>query len=351
MQVSWPRASGEPGVTACIRSSPEDFVVREQLGFELSGEGEHVFLHLEKTQLNTLELQEKLSRLSGVAVRDIGFCGMKDRNAVTRQWFSVGMAGKPEPDWAELEQAENITVLQVGRHLRKLKRGVHQANLFELRLRDLNGNLDDLESRLQRVAKAGVPNYFGEQRFGRGGQTLEQARRWVDAKSRKLTRTKTSLYLSALRSYLFNQLLAARVRDENWNLVADGDVCMLQGTRSRFSCSTCDEDIRQRNFSGDLHPALPLWGSGKMEASAELQEKQLAELASDLEIAKFLEHKGLELSYRSARLMADDFCWQFCDDGSLLLSFGLAPGGYATAVLAELVQFNNRDLGSRNRSE
>lgn len=351
MQVSWPRVDGEPSVQAVIRSSPEDFIVREQLGFELSGEGEHVFLHLEKTQLNTLDLQEKISQLSGIAPRDIGYSGMKDRNAITRQWFSVGMAGKQEPDWTQLDSAGDVAVLQVARHLRKLKRGVHQSNHFELRLRDLQGDLEDLEARLERLAHSGVPNYFGEQRFGRGGQTLEQARRWMNSGQRKITRTKRSLFLSALRSYLFNELLAARVREQSWYVVADGDVCMLQGTRSRFSCAVCDDDIRQRNESGDLHPGLPLWGRGTVETSSGLYEKQLTELGENLEIAKFLEGEGLEVSYRSARLMPDDFCWQFCDDGSLLLKFGLAPGGYATAVLAELVQFNNRDVGSRKRSE
>lgn len=349
MQLSWPRAGGEPEGSAVIRSSPEDFIVREQLGFELSGEGEHVFLHLEKTQLNTLELQERVSRLSGIAARDIGFSGMKDRNAITRQWLSVGMAGKLEPDWTELEQLGDVKVLHVGRHLRKLKRGVHQSNQFEIRLAQLSGERHDLETRLHRLASTGVPNYFGEQRFGRGGQTLEQARRWMSSGQRKITRTKRSLFLSALRSYLFNELLGARVRDQSWHVVADGDVCMLQGTRSRFSCTISDQAIRQRNDAGDIHPGLPLWGRGPIEVSTQVHERELAQLGQDLEIGEFLKSEGLELSYRSARLMADDFCWQFCDDGSVLLKFGLVPGGYATAVLAELVQFKNGNVGNREQ--
>jgi tRNA pseudouridine13 synthase len=171
----------------------------------------------------------------------------------------------------------------------------------------------------------------------------------MNSGQRKITRTKRSLFLSALRSYLFNELLAARVRERNWHIVGDGDVCMLHGTRSRFSCTAIDEDIRTRNVSGDLHPGLPLWGRGSIESSTQVHEKQLAELAQDAGIGEFLEREGLELSYRSTRLMADDFCWQFCDDDSLLLKFGLVPGGYATAVLAELVQYNNQYLGSREQ--
>ena len=163
MNLSWPRAWGEPQVSAVIRTHPEDFIVHEQLGFDCSGAGEHVFLHLQKRQLNSLDVQDRLSRLSGVGQRDIGLCGMKDRNALTRQWFSVGMAGKPEPNWLELEQEGNIQVLAVNRHSRKLRRGVHRGNRFKLILRDLKGDRADLESRFQKIATQGVPNYFGEQ--------------------------------------------------------------------------------------------------------------------------------------------------------------------------------------------
>lgn len=351
MVPSWPRARGEPGAYASIRQRPEDFIVHEQLGFALSGEGEHVFLHLEKRQLNTLELQDRVSRLSGVPLRDIGLCGMKDRNAVTRQWLSVGMAGKSPPDWQELERLADVRVLEVARHSRKLKRGVHRANHFRLRLTEIQGDTTDLEARLHRVADTGVPNYFGEQRFGRNGNTLQQARSWMSAGRRKLSRRKRSLFLSALRSFVFNELLAARVREQSWGQVGDGEVCMLQGSRSRFRCSTSDEDIRLRCDSGDIHPGLPLWGGGLPEAGPELVARQLAQLAESASICQFLEDEGLDLSYRAARLMADDFCWQFCDDGSLQLDFALAPGGYATAVLTELVQYNKGEAESGSGSE
>jgi tRNA pseudouridine13 synthase len=351
MVPSWPRAWGEPGTTAVIRARPEDFVVHERLGFELTGEGEHVFLHLEKRQLNTVELQERVSRLSGVSLRDIGFSGMKDRNAVTRQWLSVGLAGKTEPDWLKLEGSGDVKLLEVVRHQRKLKRGVHLANHFSLRLTDLNGAPSDLEERLARVKTQGVPNYFGEQRFGAGGNTLQQARHWMDAGRRKLSRTKKGFYLSALRSFLFNELLAERVRSGSWGEVQDGDICVLQGSRSRFSCISADPDIRERSNRGDIHPGLPLWGAGQTEASAEVAAQQRAALAGSAPICDFLERAGLDLDYRSARLMADDFCWQFCDDGSLQLEFALGPGGYATAVLKELVHYNKGIAASGNGSE
>ena len=336
------RAWGDPPGSALIRSCPEDFQVREQLGFELSGQGEHVFLHLQKRELNTMDLLQRVSRISGVAPRDIGISGLKDRNALTCQWFSVGLAGKPEPDWVLLEANGDVQVLAVTRHQRKLRRGVHRGNQFTLVLRELQGQRHALEQRLEQVRSAGAPNYFGEQRFGRSGSTLTQARQWMATGARRVSRNKRGLYLSALRSQLFNVLLAERVSAGSWDTVLDGDVCILHGTRSHFCCEQVDEDIRMRAAAGDLHPALPLWGGGK-SAAGELRVRQQAESLSEHAVTcEFLEQAGLDLAWRATRVLADDFCWRFCDDGSLQLDFVLGAGSYATALLAELVQYNEK---------
>ncbi|MEE4144319.1 MAG: tRNA pseudouridine(13) synthase TruD [Halieaceae bacterium] len=339
MTTDWPRAWGEPAASARFRSSPEDFRVSEELGFELSGEGEHVFLFLQKRELNSLDLLQRLAALSGVPERDIGLSGLKDRNAVTRQWFSVGMAGRREPDWQALEADGDVQLLQQGRHSRKLRRGVHRANRFSLVLRDIRGDRADLERRLQLVREQGAPNYFGEQRFGRNGATLEQACRWARGGRRRQTRARRSLYLSALRAFLFNTALASRVTAGDWNSIGNGDVCMLNGTRSLFPCGPVDAALRARGASGDVHPGLPLWGRGESPASPERALQQWESLAEHRDLCEFLESEGLELSWRPTRLVADDFCWQFCDDGGLQLDFALGAGAYATALLAEVVQY------------
>ena len=341
MNNSLSRAWGEAAGSAVIRSSPEDFQVREQLGFELTGEGEHAFLYLEKRCLNTMELLERVASISGVGERDIGISGLKDRNAVTSQWFSVGLAGRPEPDWLQLEEKGDVRLLEVARHRRKLKRGVHRANHFSLILRQVQGEQQSLVDRLEQIQSGGVPNYFGEQRFGRGGATLEQARRWMQKGGRRISRNKRGLYLSALRSDLFNNLLAARVAAGDWNQVNNGDVCILQGTRSHFRCEDADADIQRRVAAADLHPALPLWGRG-----------ELTQPAGHSQTCEFLERAGLELDWRATRVMPDDFCWRFCDDGSLQLDFALGAGSYATALLAEFVQYKEkRNTGSDEGSE
>lgn len=129
------------------------------------------------------------------------------------------MAGRGEPDWRRLEAAGDVQVLERARHQRKLRRGVHRANRFHLVLRQVEGDRAALEDRLQQVRDQGVPNYFGEQRFGNDGATLAQARQWVASGRRKVTRARRSLYLSALRSLLFNELLAARVEAATWNTI------------------------------------------------------------------------------------------------------------------------------------
>lgn len=353
MSASWPSVSPSLPARAVLRSVPEDFVVREQLGFEPDGDGEHVFLHLQKRSLNTQDLLQRVSGLSGIHLRDIGYSGLKDRNAVTSQWVSVRMAGRAEPDWQQLAAQGDIDVLAASRHTRKLKRGVHRSNLFQLRLRMLEGDLAALEQRLQWLQQHGVPNYFGEQRFGRGGSTLIQARQWQqrDGAGRKLSHNQRSLLLSALRGQLFNTLLAERVREGTWNRILAGDVCMLQGSRSLFACAQADAEIEARAASGDIHPGLPLWGRGQVLQAEPALAQQAAALADEVAVCAFLESAGLALAYRSARLVPDDFNWQFCDDGSLLLGFSLPPGSYATAVLAELIEHREGSQPRGNSSD
>ncbi|MGB1141284.1 MAG: tRNA pseudouridine(13) synthase TruD [Halioglobus sp.] len=339
MKQALPRVWGESSGSALIRCRPEDFQVTEELDFVPEGEGEHAFIYLEKCRLNTPDVEERLARLCGVASRDIGYSGLKDRNAVTRQWFSVGLAGRPEPDWQQLHtEDDSLRVLEVTRHRRKLRRGVHRRNRFKLVLRDVQGSREAMHSRLEQIRKAGVPNYFGEQRFGRDGANLGRALAWL-RQQRRISRGRRSLYLSVLRSHLFNHLLAARVQAGDWYLPRDGDVCMLQGSRSFFDCEHADADILQRAEACDLHPGVPLWGKGVGDALVARCSGVLETLENSGEMTDFLQRSGPDLAWRAARFLADDFSWQFCDDGILQLDFALGAGSYATALVAEFVDY------------
>ena len=350
LSLDWSHARGEPSATALLRCQPEDFEVEEQLSFTPAGEGEHAYLYIEKRGRNTRDLARQLSRFSGVAERDIGYCGLKDRHAVTRQWFSVGLAGRDQPQWSELEDS-GLRILEQTRHARKLRRGVHKGNRFRLVLRELAGDCDALEQRLQQLASAGAPNYFGEQRFGIEGGNLEAGLQWLRGGGRKPRRQQRSMYLSALRGYLFNSLLARRVQQEQWQLPRVGDVCMLSGSNSLFCYEQQDADIRERALSGDLSLGLPLWGSGEPRCSPPVWDEFCEIVSEHEEICDFLVQQKLALAWRPARLFADDFCWQFCDDDILVLEFGLESGCYATALLRELVNYKDNKAGGGTVSE
>ncbi|MEM1153994.1 MAG: tRNA pseudouridine(13) synthase TruD [Pseudomonadota bacterium] len=335
----WPAAWSAAAGRARIRVHAEDFDVREELGFEPSGSGEHVFLSLEKRGLDTLDVVQRLRRLSGVSQRDIGYSGLKDRNAVTQQWFSLGMAGRSDPNWQALEAEGDISVIHCTRHNRKLRRGVHRGNRFRLRLRSLEGDTDVLAQRLVDVQRKGVPNYFGPQRFGRNGSTLSQALSWAEGARRQPNRADRGRYLSVLRALLFNTVLAARVKAGTWEQPVSGDICMLHGSRSFFGCEEVDEELILRAGKGDIHVGLPLWGGAVSGAAQQASAAAAIYLIPYVHLCRFLEQQEMALAWRPARMLADDFCWQFCDHGVLQLDFFLGAGSYATALLAEIVQY------------
>jgi tRNA pseudouridine13 synthase len=128
----WSRAYGAPLFDATIRSTPADFDVTEELGYEFDGEGEHDYLYVEKTGANTEWLSRQLAQFADLPARDVGYSGLKDRNAVTRQWFSVPRWNSP--DWAAVD-IEGAKLLDVQRHSKKLRRGAHKANHFRIVLR------------------------------------------------------------------------------------------------------------------------------------------------------------------------------------------------------------------------
>ncbi len=339
-----PRASDRH---ACIRSQANDFQVDEQLPFELSGEGEHVWLRIQKEGTNTDWVAEQLAKFAEVPHVAIGFAGMKDRHAITTQWFSVNLAGKTSPNWADFE-TDDIKIIEQNRHSRKLKRGVLAGNTFQLILRGLTGAESDWEAALQQIAKQGVPNYFGEQRFGHHGNNLRRADQWFSTGKAPRKRTQKSLYLSAARSWLFNQVLSTRVGDNTWNTVLEGDILRLSGTKtSQFIAGFVDDDLVERVERMDIHPTGPLWGKGTLEVIGEVAVLESSILSHWLAWQSSLEKAGLTQSRRALRLIPEGLIWQFIEDAlnpgklALQLDFSLTSGGYATAVLRELANIEN----------
>lgn len=331
-----PRACGPPPGRARLRASPEDFRVDEEIGFPPAGNGQHVLLRLRKRSTNTGWLAGRLAALAGVAPVAVGYCGLKDRDAVTSQWFSVDLAGRPEPDWTALV-ADGVEVLSVARHDRKLRRGAHRANRFALVLREVEGDREAVEARLERLAAAGIPSYFGPQRFGREEENPDRALAMLRGEQRVRDRATRGLYLSAARAVVFNRVLAARVADATWDRALPGDVLMLDGRHSWFVAEPLPPDVLERVARGDLHPTGPLWGEGDPPVRGEARVAEDTARAGCEAWCEGLARAGLEQDRRALRVMARDLAWTWLSEGNLELAFTLPPGAYATALLREVV--------------
>ena len=332
-------AFGGPVLSARIRAVPEDFRVEELPAFEPAGAGEHLLLTVEKRGLNTAFVARALAQWAGIHESGIGYAGLKDRHAVTRQRFSVHLPKKVAPDPAAL-QVDGLRVLDAAWHGRKLQRGALAGNRFGLVLRDVAGAHAAIEARLGQIAARGVPNAFGGQRFGHGGGNVGKALALFarDGRGRRMGREQRSLLLSAARSALFNRVLAARVADGSWERGLDGEVWMLAGSRSVFGPEPWSEALAARLAAFDIHPSGPLWGRGELRSQGACRDLELAALADDesLALREGLERNGLAQERRALRVRPGELAWDWPDASSLRLSFTLPPGSYATAVLQQL---------------
>lgn len=337
-----PRAHGAPALRARIRSAPEDFRVEELPAFAASGSGEHLLLTVEKRGMNTAFAAKRLAQWAGVGEVAIGYAGLKDRHAVTVQRFSVHLPKRVAPDLAALESDE-LRVIEHHWHAKKLPRGALAGNRFVLTLRELQaeGGRETVQARLRAIAETGVPNYFGEQRFGRDGDNVANALAMFAG--RRVRREQRSLLLSAARSELFNRVLAARVGDGSWSGLGagtglDGEVWSLAGSRSVFGPEPWSAALAERLARFDIHPSGPLWGRGELRSAGAVRALELAALAGEQAQAlrAGLEAAGLEQERRALRLRAEALQWRWLDDGALEVGFVLPAGAYATVVLAEL---------------
>ncbi len=338
-----PRAHGDAVLTARIRSVPEDFAVEEIDAFAASGAGEHLLLTVEKRGMNTAFAAKRIAAWAGVAESAIGYAGMKDRHALTRQRFSVWIPKKIAPDIDALQSddpgsspGQGLRVLDAQWHARKLPRGALAGNRFVLTLREVEGDVAAIEARLRAIAARGVPNYFGEQRFGRGGDNVSKALSMFAG--RRVPREERGHLLSAARSELFNRVLGARVRAQCWDIGLDGEVWMLDGSRSVFGPEPWSDALAERLARFDIHPSGPLWGRGELRTRGEAEALERATLAGEpLEALRAgLERAGLEQERRALRLLPQSVAFDWPEPRTLTLRFGLPAGCYATSVLAEL---------------
>lgn len=328
-----------------MRSVHDDFQVDEIPDFSPTGEGEHVCLKVRKTGQNTEWVGKQFADIAGIARRDVSYAGLKDRHAVTTQWFSVWLPGKVSPNWSE-QLPDSIEVLEEVRHNRKVRIGTLKGNRFRLVLRNCQGDKGQLEEAMAAIQAQGVPNYFGPQRFGHQFHNIERATLWFNGEIKPKARHQKNMYVSAARSLIFNQNLSRRVDEDCWNQAIDGDVYQLSGTKSCFY-EVLDDVINKRVNECDLHPTGPMWGQGELMSQGAVRSNELAVAEQQSLLCQGLEKQGLKQERRSLRMMVDGLSHEWLDDDALVLSFSLPPGCYATSVLRELGQFT--DIAELNR--
>jgi tRNA pseudouridine13 synthase len=308
----------------------------EVLGFEPDATGPHALLTVEKRGANTGWVAAQIARAAGVAVREVGWSGQKDRDAVTRQAFTI-----PWPDRQPLDACleiggEGFRVLAAVRHGRKLRPGSHRANRFRLRVTKLSGDIEAIEERLALLARRGVPNYFGPQRFGRSSSNLRRAREWAVEGVAPRDRTARGFALSAARSELFNAVLAERIAGGTWDRLLPGEAAMLDGRRSFFCATEIDATLLERCAAMDVHPSGPLWGRGASPAAGVALEVEDMVTSREPQLCSLLEAQRLDHERRSLRLPVRGLSWSV-DEDCLLLAFELPRGCFATAVLHEII--------------
>jgi len=324
-----PRVMGVPPVSGRLRSEPADFIVRESLAFELTGTGEHLYLLVRKTDQNTRWVARQLARAAHLPFRAVGFAGMKDRHAVAEQWFSLHLPGRDDPD-VDTFTIDGVDVLESRRHSGKLRIGALRGNRFRIVIRDLAGDLGEFEHRLARLRDGSVPNYFGAQRFGRGGGNLDlfgDLDRPAD-----LGRESRSFALSALRSALFNNYLAQRIAEGSVSTPLPGEIVyseVEQGYRH-------EPEMRDNGHS--LLPAGLLWGAGESRATGAALDHERSFFAQYPATTRLLAEHDLRMMRRPLLISPQGLQWHL-DEGEATLAFSLARGQFATAVLRECLRW------------
>ena len=332
----WAYLNGKPEADAVFKALPDDFVVTEQLPFELTGDGENLFILIEKRELNTQQVCQHLAKVLGKRLRDVGYAGLKDKQSVSRQWFSIQANVNSDIDLSQVEN-DNIKIIETRRHLKKLKVGALAGNHFDIRLKQV-GMIDDLLRRLAVVKVHGVPNYFGLQRFGFNGNNLNWANRWSEGEPIRDKKIK-GFALSAARSYLFNEVVSARINQQYFSTPISGDTFILAGSNSYFT-DEIDATVLKRLSERDIYLSAPMFGKGDNPSQSDAAELEAKVLDEHPLWQQLLIEQGLEFQRRAIQLFPLNMEWKV-DGEDVIVSFDLPSGAFATSVLRECVNFRD----------
>lgn len=331
-----------PGIGGTLKSRPEDFIVDEIPAYEPSGEGEHLFLWIQKTDVAAEDLIAQVARACGIGRRDVGMAGMKDRRAVSRQYVSV--PARCEPMIGRVE-SERIHVLRSSRHGNKLRTGHLRGNRFQIRIRDVGANAAaDAAAISDLVGRRGYPNYFGAQRFGRDGQTLALGLDLLRGASQIASipagrrRFLVRLALSAAQSALFNAALSERLNDVLLHTVLAGDV--MERTSSGGQFVAADVETEQPRYDRrETVVTGPIFGPKMMEPTGEPAAWEARILnAHGLSGHDFERFPKLTAGTRRPFVVWPHDLKVDADSEGIVVSVTLPSGAYATTLLREFTR-------------
>lgn len=345
-----------PGIGGELRATPEHFLVEELALYTPQGDGQHLYVNLTKVGLTTKEVQDQLARLFHLHANEVGFAGMKDKQARATQTFSLNVGHQPP---ATLEQylADsmqrirdhlNVEVHWANLHRNKLRLGHLLGNRFVITVTNLDVGLDEAVARAQAIidemARSGVPNFFGPQRFGANGGNVRQGMAMLLGERNKSARWLRRLLATAYQSYLCNRYLARRVETGAFAHLMTGDVAKKHATGGMFAVT--DAAIEQpRYVAQEISFTAPMYGPKMWAAtdeSAVLEAEVLAESPVTMEhFAAF----GVEGTRRLGRLLLPD-CSVVANEefGGVTISFALPKGAFATTILREIMKVSETEM-------
>jgi tRNA pseudouridine13 synthase len=332
-----------PGIGGIIRDETEDFVVDEVPAYEPCGDGEHTYFRVEKRDITTLQLAKQIAEKLDLPPRSISYAGLKDARAVARQTFSVQFVPTETIEALELDRAR---ILWVSRHRNKLRVGHLRGNRFTLRIRDVVSEAEPRAAAiLDQLQARGVPNAYGPQRFGNRGDNHIAGYHLLHADRaalqrmgiRHLASNLRGLFISALQSALFNQIVALRIQDGTLGTVIHGDIARKEDTGGIFTVEDVTAE-RPRAAAWEISATGPIYGDKLMQAqgaAGEMESRVLAAAGLSLDDFRAIRERGLR---RPLRYNPEGLTWKAEGGNALSLSFFAPKGSFATILLRELMK-------------
>ncbi len=332
-----------PGIGGVIRTEVDDFIVDEIPAYEPSGEGEHVYIRVEKRDVATMDVMDQIAEQLGLRQRSVSCAGFKDTHAVARQTFSVHGV---EVSAVEELKLTNARILWVTRHRNKLRTGHLRGNQFTIRIRDILPTATTHAPKiLQELMKRGVPNAYGPQRFGNRGDNqivgyhlLHGAYDTIRAMGvRPPKHRMRGFFVSSLQSALFNQVVSARIQAKTLDTVIAGDIAKKEDTGGIFTVE--DPEIeRPRAAAWEISATGPIYGYKMMEAQSEageIEARILEKACIKQNDFRAVKARGVR---RPLRFNPDNLTWDFEGSDILTVSFFAPKGSFATMLLRELMK-------------